>query len=780
VLAAAAAGAAGCNDGASGAGRAGPPAQGEGPTEVAAQAAKSPRSAEALVTIQRGGGVGDVFDTGIFDGVSLNNGSGSSPTIPVGAGGDPATASQELMRFDLSPITSLPAQRYNVVEAQVSLYFYPSSSDQSIAVHLATAPWNEGTASWPGFGESFVATPVTSFDTGPANPYDPTLFPPPAPNNVRLDATSLVSGWLNGAYPNDGIVLEQPPVPGVSTVVLTSDYPPALSGFHPTLFVEFTVTCLPGTLDCNADGLDGCETDITTPRNCGACGNACSAPNGVPACVAGACAVGACNAGFADCDGNPANGCETSLTTAADCGACGVPCALANAASSCASGACALTACNAGYFDCDGNPSNGCEPLPCGNGQRCGTGADCASGVCVGGTCSAPTCTDGVENGTETGVDCGGGSCPRCAPGQGCATAADCTSGVCAGGVCQAPTCTDGVENGAETGADCGGPSCPRCAAGGGCATGADCQSGVCAGGVCQAPACTDGVENGAETGVDCGGPSCPKCAAGGGCATGADCQSGTCVSGRCATPTCSDGLKNGTETGVDCGGGSCPKCGTGGGCNTGSDCASGVCSAVTHTCAAPTCTDGVKNGNETDVDCGGSCPACPIDDACATNADCQSGSCKGGVCNTTSCTDPLSFTVPHCTNVAPGHVMSASGAWPTDPIAAAVDGNCTTAWNAAGYAGWWQVDLGSVTSIRGVSLSVAGTPATTVNETISVSTDGVTFTNVYTTTVPDPATITAYAFDFGSNVNARYVRITESSPASWVDLFEVAIWHCN
>ena len=51
-----------------------------------------------------------------------------------------------------------------------------------------------------------------------------------------------------------------------------------------------------------------------------------------------------------------------------------------------------------------------------------------------------PTCSDGVQNGTETGIDCGG-SCTACTA---------------------APTCSDGVQNGTETGIDCGG-SCTAC-----------------------------------------------------------------------------------------------------------------------------------------------------------------------------------------------------------------------------------------------------------------------------------------------------------------------------
>jgi hypothetical protein len=47
----------------------------------------------------------------------------------------------------------------------------------------------------------------------------------------------------------------------------------------------------------------------------------------------------------------------------------------------------------------------------------------------------------------------------------------------------------------------------------------------------------------------------------------------------------------------------------------------------------APTCTDNIKNGSETDVDCGGSCPKCGVGKQCVQAADCASGYCAGGQC---------------------------------------------------------------------------------------------------------------------------------------------------
>jgi hypothetical protein len=44
----------------------------------------------------------------------------------------------------------------------------------------------------------------------------------------------------------------------------------------------------------------------------------------------------------------------------------------------------------------------------------------------------------------------------------------------------------------------------------------------------------------------------------------------------------------------------------------------------------APTCIDGLKNGNETDVDCGGrDCPACAVDASCKVMSDCVSQACN-------------------------------------------------------------------------------------------------------------------------------------------------------
>ena len=208
---------------------------------------------------------------------------------------------------------------------------------------------------------------------------------------------------------------------------------------------------------------------------------------------------------------------------------------------------------------------------------------------------TTPTCTDGIQNGDETGIDCGG-SCPNdCSLtnegscGEFGITYVNNNTGIiyhrdnnyranfnflCLDGDCRPGTLEDGYYKRTVTVNlnqtynvefkvdDASGQVIVNDQFTFTTATCSFTGSGT-------TPTCTDGIQNGNETGVDCGG-DCPN-----------NCPQ---------EPTCTDGIRNGNETGVDCGG-DCP-----------------------NNCPQePTCTDGIRNGNETGVDCGGDCPnACP------------------------------------------------------------------------------------------------------------------------------------------------------------------------
>jgi formylglycine-generating enzyme required for sulfatase activity len=162
----------------------------------------------------------------------------------------------------------------------------------------------------------------------------------------------------------------------------------------------------------------------------------------------------------------------------------------------------------------------------------------------------------------------------------------------------------------------------------------------------------SSGASSGSSGDPDSGPTRCasPPCDDGEACIDDPDCKSTKCIAHVCAPPTCADGVKNGDETDVDCGG-SCPtKCAPTKGCAAADDCVEGVC-GQDDLCAAPTSTDGVKNGNETDVDCGSApagvdtgAPGCDAGKICIANGDCKSAGCN----HAKRCAWARSCTVEH------------------------------------------------------------------------------------------------------------------------------------
>ncbi len=205
-------------------------------------------------------------------------------------------------------------------------------------------------------------------------------------------------------------------------------------------------------------GDQGCVDTQTSDDNCGACGTICDStpPDGTTpsahtylGCIGGECGQNKCENGWADCDGKPENGCETSMFSATscgsctkacdpgqtcrpyqggkptcvcppgkelcgnvcvdtgsdplNCGACGNDCTLTNALQNgigyCAYGSCRY-GCSQGWGDCNGNPQDGCEinldsdPRNCG---VCGNTCDIAGGQpCIAGRCAVEPCSGGV------------------------------------------------------------------------------------------------------------------------------------------------------------------------------------------------------------------------------------------------------------------------------------------------------------------------------------------------------------------------------------------------
>lgn len=317
--------------------------------------------------------------------------------------------------------------------------------------------------------------------------------------------------------------------------------------------------CPAGFADCNQRPDDLCETSLGTIENCLVCGRACGAAHGVPACTANGCEI-ACDTGYGDCDLNVDTGCETDVrVTLEHCGACGRACENENGSTRCADGECRPT-CGEGFADCDGEPGNGCETDLGSSARHCGVcGARCnpanATGECVDGVCTA-ACDEGfadcnglVDDGCEVDLSspstCGScdtacsdnGGTPLCDPESGCGIRCDPGRADCINGV------TDGCETNTNVSVlHCG--ACKNaCPAAVGTPT---CNDGECAVSTCTDPyaECDGDDSTPCETDVTDDPDNC------GGC--GIECfypnATGICVNRTCTLGECNPGYADCTS----------------------------------------------------------------------------------------------------------------------------------------------------------------------------------------------------------------------------------------
>ena len=144
--------------------------------------------------------------------------------------------------------------------------------------------------------------------------------------------------------------------------------------------------CATGFEDCDGKVGNGCETDTTSDAaHCGACKNPCNIPNAAPACVKSSCVIAKCDSSYADC--NAAEGCETDVATNVQhCGSCTDTCSSAGATKvSCSDGKCDAPTCDANHRSCDGENENGCETdiTTAANCGACGNACGAATPTCV-------------------------------------------------------------------------------------------------------------------------------------------------------------------------------------------------------------------------------------------------------------------------------------------------------------------------------------------------------------------------------------------------------------
>lgn len=389
----------------------------------------------------------------------------------------------------------------------------------------------------------------------------------------------------------------------------------------------------------------------TDPKNCGECGNVCPEDHGIATCNKGQCML-QCKQGFADCDGNIANGCETPLGSPDHCTSCDACPAPLNTTPACGQDnpGCGFT-CTAPFEDCDSTSSNGCEMNTNVNIYNCGAcNKKCPD---LNGDAS---CVDGKCN-----IDCHP-NFKECVPGEGCSI--DITSDPLncngCGNKCDSqngvPTCTAGEcgiicdtgfgncdsEGGCEVNINNDPKNCGACGticseknsiAGSAKCVAGQCQS-TCKEGYkdCNGPAANDGCEVNIFGPLKCGdcGKQCPK-------PTSPDAHGTvTCAKGDCGFScqapfqNCNGNIADGCEVNPNTDLQNCGKCQNK--CPSGplstASCSGGVCSLI--------CEKGWFDSNNNP------------NDGCETKEDtsscggcrkaCASGPHSRSVCNQGSC----------------------------------------------------------------------------------------------------------------------------------------------
>lgn len=387
--------------------------------------------------------------------------------------------------------------------------------------------------------------------------------------------------------------------------------------------------CTPTELLCNGV----CVADDI--RNCGVCGHDCSSltnVTGTVTCSSGVCTygAGACKAGFANCSSNPDTGCETSITSKTDCGACGQGCnngtpvcAGSGSTYSCVSGCPAATPTLCSGATCVNTATDAENCGKC--GTVCSTAVAGATPVCAASKCGF-TCTASYPN------SCAGGcvdfktdpdNCGTC--GHGCATNQQCISGTCQ---CTGGTHLCGSSCVANDANACG-ASCTQC----GAPTGGE---ATCNGTACGQSCDTAGDSICSNACVDLTSDegNCGTCAKK--CTTSVAGATSTCVSRSCQV-SCTDSsqtLCNGTtcanihgSDNANCGG--CGKA-----CSTAlpsevASCSGGSCQVSCSTASLTMCSNGCFNTQNDQHNCG------------QCGHDCFSGACSGGKCQSWIVTGP-------------------------------------------------------------------------------------------------------------------------------------------
>lgn len=465
------------------------------------------------------------------------------------------------------------------------------------------------------------------------------------------------------------------------------------------------VCTTPGNTVCNGAGL------------CVQCNSAAECPAALNECQVPSCTAGVCGITFV------LNGTVTATQTAGDClvnkcnGAGASKPVVDNLDLPDDSNPCTNDVCTTGVA----SHAPAAAGTVCGAGQVCnaagsctgcvtaatcpGSDTECQTRTCAGSVCGFSFTASGTAVAMQTAGDCKKNACN----GAGAIFSAtdnvdlpvdanQCTTDICTNGAPSHPPTVAGSACSQNGGTLCNGASvCVQCLVASNCSgVDTDCNTRTCTGGVCGTTNAASGTVTATQTAGDCKENQCDGSGNSAAVNKNADlpvdnnqCTSDVCTAGTPTNPPTAAGSACNQMGFLFCSGsGACVECGVA------ANCASGVCGSVTHTCTAPSCTDGVKNGVETGMDCGGgggalACPRCSLGTACSAGSDCTSGICTNSVCaqvngcdlgNATDLTGVASTSVafggvhgltysPKCIKVKQGTVVTFNGNFAGHPF---------------------------------------------------------------------------------------------------------------
>jgi hypothetical protein len=120
-----------------------------------------------------------------------------------------------------------------------------------------------------------------------------------------------------------------------------------------------------------------------------------------------------------------------------------------------------------------------------------------------------------------------------------------------------------------------------------------------------------------------------------GGCLDPTTCPGtdGVCAFRTCVLGVCGSAVAPAHTPCAEAGGVVCNGAGTCVACVSDQDCSGEHPHCTASGCIS--CSDGVQNGNESDVDCGGECQKCSVGQRCVTKMDCAAHlDCENGTCS--------------------------------------------------------------------------------------------------------------------------------------------------